>query len=299
MQKSSPRFLDLRLLHTTKYHVLLSATDATTQMRVVIKTPRIEFLNDETTVTHLMREGEILAHLRGIPCVQQYVTHGIEYDAEKSIVYLAAQHAPGKSLYDTVRDDAHHGRFTHRDGIALMKKIAQALFPVHELGVIHCDLKLGNILWDSGLASCTIMDWAAAMRLDTPERTNNDPIIGTAQFMSYEHAIGEKLDCRTDIYALGIIVTLLVYGQELTLRYTSSNGRSVQRTKEETLEAIVRKETIKKELFELPQSSYDWGLRTLLERMTHWDRELRPRSMAEVAQECENLLNISPQSNYL
>ncbi|MCW1930226.1 MAG: serine/threonine protein kinase [Candidatus Kerfeldbacteria bacterium] len=291
MQNASPRFTQLKPRNTTKYNVIIQALDTTTQKKIIIKTPRVDFVTDSSVCANLAHETEVLMSVNTLPHVQRYITHGVENDHGHAIPYLVTELAAGKTLYDIVRDEHHNGRFAHREGIILMRAIAETLFPVHELGLIHCDLKLGNVLWDVAGSQCTVMDWAASVNIATQQRTTSDIVIGTAQFMSYEHVLGLPLDARTDIYALGIIVTLLVYGQELTPRYTLVDGKMTKRSKEETSEAVSKKETIKTELFDLPASSYDWSLQQLLKRMTHWDREQRPNSMHEIVQECEKILN--------
>lgn len=291
MQKASPRFTQLKPLSTTKYNVIIEAQDTNTKKAVIIKTPRVNFVADEHVCSNLIHETNILKKISTLEHVQKYLAHGTENDAGHKIPYLVTERAAGKTLYDVVRDEAHNGRFSHRDGIVLMRAIAQALYPVHELGLIHCDLKLGNILWDVETLHCTIMDWAASVELSTQKRTTSDIVVGTAQFMSYEHVLGLPLDARTDIYALGIIITLLVYGQELTPRYTFINGETKKRSKEETSEAVSKKETIKAQLFDLPASSYDWYLQQLLTRMTQWDREKRPSSMQDIVLECDKALS--------
>lgn len=289
MKKSSPRFAELTPFTTSKYNVIIEATDTQTGEHVMIKTPRVAHVTNDLVCTNLHTEARMLQRIAGLPYVQRYITDGTEHDHGHDIPFLVTQKARGVTLYDLVRNDDHRGRLTHTEGIILLRSIASALFPAHELGIVHCDLKLGNILWDETTHTPTIMDWAAAIETGA-QSTHTATVIGTAQFMSFEHVTGLSLDARTDIYALGIILTLLVYGQELTPRYTYVNGKAKKRSKDETADAVAAKETIKTELFDLPQSSYDWSLQQLLKRMTHWDREKRPRSMEEIVQECSRIL---------
>lgn len=290
MKKSSPRFTQLVPVTTTKYNSIIRALDTTTQQSVIIKTPRVAYITDSRICDNLLHEMNILHLLKGMPAIQDMVASGIQKEAEKEIPYMVTVEAPGKNLYETVRDNAHNGRFTFREGLELIRACAQALFSAHELGIVHCDLKLGNILWDGNAKSAVLMDWAAATHLPTQKRSSSDPVLGTSQFMSYEHVTGQMLDARTDIYALGIIATLLIYGQELTPRYAIANGKTTKRNKEETADAVAKKETIKTDLFPLPESALDWNTRQLLKRMTQWDRELRPRSMQDVVEECTKIL---------
>ena len=91
-------------------------------------------------------------------------------------------------------------------------QIAEGLQAVHEAGIIHRDLKTPNIMRDAG-GVARLMDFGIAKREGDGTRTATGHIVGTPEYMSPEQAQGHRVDFRSDIYALGIVIYEIFTGR--------------------------------------------------------------------------------------
>ncbi|HEX6244013.1 MAG TPA: protein kinase [Polyangiales bacterium] len=112
---------------------------------------------------------------------------------------------------------AHAGRVDVSTALQLLRPIGEALDAAHAAGIVHRDLKPQNIFlaWNAqGLAVPTLLDFGMAKLLgDAGVNTVSGTPLGTPLYMSPEQARGQKVDQRSDIYALGVLVHELLTGQ--------------------------------------------------------------------------------------
>jgi len=132
--------------------------------------------------------------------------------------YFVMPYVDGESLDIRLR---RTGPLAVRETMAIMKDVARALAFAHERGVVHRDIKPGNILLASG--SATVTDFGVAKALSTARRsgekpngnglTNTGMSLGTVLYMAPEQAAGDPdIDGRADIYALGIVAYEMLSG---------------------------------------------------------------------------------------
>jgi serine/threonine-protein kinase len=111
----------------------------------------------------------------------------------------------------------HHGRVEPGTALALLAPIADALDLAHAAGIVHRDLKPQNIFltWESnGEITPKLLDFGMAKLLgESPVHTVSGTPIGTPLYMSPEQARGEKVDHRSDVYALGVLCFEMLTGQ--------------------------------------------------------------------------------------
>jgi serine/threonine-protein kinase len=128
-----------------------------------------------------------------------------EYGEDGSLRYIAMELIEGTDLKQLLRDQ---GALPWPQAFEVAIQLAQGLEAIHEAGVVHRDLKTSNVMLDRQ-GRVRLMDFGIAKKLGsdvTLGGTGLGNIIGTPEYMSPEQARGEKLDLRSDIYALGIVI---------------------------------------------------------------------------------------------
>ena len=121
--------------------------------------------------------------------------------------------AQAMPLYDgeTLQARLDRGRLSFGEALPVALQIARGLGHAHEAGIVHRDVKPSNIML---LADGTvkILDFGIA-QIQEASRTDPQPFAGTVAYMSPEHASAGPLDCRTDIWSLGIVVHEMLAGR--------------------------------------------------------------------------------------
>ncbi len=168
---------------------------------------------DSDRAERMMREARIVARIEH-PNVVDITDFGHTADGNPFFVMELLR---GRSLHAVLRAD---GPFDWRRVATLGIQLARALAAAHDVGVIHRDLKPGNVLVldDTGEGeSCKLIDFgiAKAVELSDEERTltRTGVVFGTPAYMSPEQARGETLDGRSDMFALGMILHEALTGE--------------------------------------------------------------------------------------
>lgn len=171
---------------------------------VAIKVLPRQFTHDPTFRARFEREAQTIAHLEHPAIVPVY-----DFGEEDGQPYLVMRYLTGGSLADRLKD----GPLPLLQSADVLQRIASALDRAHKQGVIHRDLKPGNILFDDENKAYLADFGIAKLALDTATLTGSG-IIGTPAYMSPEQIKGEDIDGRSDIYTLGIILYEMLTGQQ-------------------------------------------------------------------------------------
>ena len=123
--------------------------------------------------------------------------------------YITMEFVPGKDLWTLIRDE---GRIKPARALPILRQIARGCSAIHELGIIHRDLKSQNVIVDEN-GAVAIVDFGLARWNLGSGFTLDSIILGTPQYMSPEQASGKVVDARTDIYSIGIIAFEALTGQ--------------------------------------------------------------------------------------
>jgi len=195
------------------------ARDTHLDRDVAIKVLPASMTRDPERIVRFEREAKLLGSLNHGNIA---VIHG--FDNTDDIHYLVMEFVEGETLSARLEQ----GPLTVEEALPVARQMAEALEAAHDKGVIHRDLKPGNVMLrpdrsvkvlDFGLAKGTgsevggILDESS--RTITAEHTAPGIILGTAAYMSPEQARGRPLDKRTDIWSFGLILFECLTGERL------------------------------------------------------------------------------------
>jgi len=155
-------------------------------------------------VQRFIREAEILSQINH-PNIIKIFEYGISEDEE--IPYIVMEFIPGRPLNHHMRSNT----FTLEQVISIIRQIAEALSVVHQFGVLHRDVKPGNIILTDDM-TLKLTDFGIA-RINNSELTITREILGSPAYMSpesFENSI--RSDSRSDIFSLGVIAYELLTG---------------------------------------------------------------------------------------
>jgi len=171
---------------------------------VALKLLKPEISGDEKTIERFTNE---LKFSRKI--VHKNVCRMYDLNEEEGTYYIIMEYVPGEDLNGFIKRAAP---LSIGKSISIAKQICKGLSEAHSAGVVHRDLKPGNIMIDKD-GNARIMDFGIARSLKAEGITGEGLIIGTPQYMSPEQVEGKKADQRSDIYSLGIILYEMMTGR--------------------------------------------------------------------------------------
>jgi tRNA A-37 threonylcarbamoyl transferase component Bud32/DNA-binding NarL/FixJ family response regulator len=157
-----------------------------------------------STFERFLREYELVAHLEHPNIARIY-----DIGAADDHLFLAMEYFPGGDLRSRMREP-----LPWRTALGYLRQLAAALGALHEIGVLHRDVKPGNVLLrDDG--SLALIDFGLARQLGLEsDITGEGTIFGTPHYMSPEQGHGQPLDERSDLYSLGVVLYEMLTGRK-------------------------------------------------------------------------------------
>ncbi len=185
--------------------IVYLARDPLIKRQVAIKVLPRQFTFDPQFRARFQREVEVVATLEHSAIVPVY-----DFGEHEDQPFIVMRYISGGSLADRLGN----GPLPVAEISALFQRIGSAIDYAHRLGVIHRDIKPGNILFDAQ-GEASLSDFGIAKIAEaTVAFTGTGGMVGTPAYMSPEQAIGEKnVDGRSDIYSLGVVLFEALSGQ--------------------------------------------------------------------------------------
>jgi beta-lactam-binding protein with PASTA domain/tRNA A-37 threonylcarbamoyl transferase component Bud32 len=176
---------------------------------VAVKVLRNDLARDPSSQVRFRREAQAAASLNHPAIVAVYDT-GEDRTTTGATPYIVMEYVEGETLRDVLRRE---GRLSPERAMSLTADICAALDFSHRNGIVHRDVKPGNVMI-TPQGTVKVMDFgiARAVSDSAATMTSTAAVIGTAQYLSPEQARGEGVDARSDVYSAGCLLYELVTG---------------------------------------------------------------------------------------
>jgi eukaryotic-like serine/threonine-protein kinase len=176
---------------------------------VAVKVLRHDLARDPSFQVRFRREAQASASLNHPMIVAVYDT-GEDRTASGATPYIVMEYVEGETLRDVLRREGH---LRPERAMSLAADICGALDFSHRNGIVHRDVKPGNVMI-TPQGTVKVMDFgiARAVSDSAATMTSTAAVIGTAQYLSPEQARGESVDARSDVYSMGCMLYELVCG---------------------------------------------------------------------------------------
>lgn len=188
--------------------VVWRADDEMLGREVAVKTLDLTGPDSDNAGERFRREARATAMLNHPHIVTVYDT-----GVEEQTAYLVMELLPGPTLAEEVRDS---GPLPVDEVRTIGYEVAGALQAAHDAGIVHRDIKPGNISYAAD-GTVKVLDFGITQLVDEAlgqhQLTMTDTIVGTAEYLAPEQATGQRVDSRADLYALGCVLTTLLTGK--------------------------------------------------------------------------------------
>jgi len=246
--------------------VVLKARDPDLNRLVAIKILGTHLAYSATARRRFLREARAVA---SISHPHVLTIHSVE--EHENTPFIVMEYVSGQSLKEYVNSK---GRLDSHETIKLTAQIAQGLAAAHAQGIIHRDVKPGNVMLHEGATRVRLADFGLArVTFDNSELTSHDQSVGTPAYMAPEQVRCEEIDARADLFSLGCVVFFMLTGR------SPFQGRSSGETMTKIIEE--KPPRLKDINSEVPSALSD-----IVDRLLQKKPGDRYQSAFEVAEEC-------------
>ncbi|MEU1149024.1 protein kinase [Streptomyces sp. NPDC005863] len=190
------------------------AYDTVLDRQVAIKTLHTELGREQSFRERFRREAQSVAKLTHTNIVSVFDTGEDELDGA-TMPYIVMEYVEGKPLGSVLDASVtQFGAMSTDQALKITADVLAALEISHEMGLVHRDIKPGNVMMTKRNV-VKVMDFgiARAMQSGVTSMTQTGMVVGTPQYLSPEQALGRGVDARSDLYSVGIMLFQLVTGR--------------------------------------------------------------------------------------
>ncbi|WP_328537761.1 protein kinase domain-containing protein [Streptomyces sp. NBC_00344] len=190
------------------------AYDSALDRQVAIKTLHTELGREQSFRERFRREAQAVAKLSHTNIVSVFDT-GEDTLGEALMPYIVMEYVEGQPLGSVLQSDiTQYGAMPADKALKITADVLAALEASHEMGLVHRDIKPGNVMMTKRNV-VKVMDFgiARAMQSGVTSMTQTGMVVGTPQYLSPEQALGRGVDARSDLYSVGIMLFQLLTGR--------------------------------------------------------------------------------------
>ncbi|MEC4017366.1 protein kinase domain-containing protein [Streptomyces sp. H27-D2] len=190
------------------------AYDSVLDRQVAIKTLHSELGREASFRERFRREAQSVAKLSHTNIVSVFDSGEDDIDGAM-VPYIIMEYVEGKPLGSVLSEDiAEHGAMPADKALKITADVLAALEVSHEMGLVHRDIKPGNVMMNKrGIVKVMDFGIARAMQSGVTSMTQTGMVVGTPQYLSPEQALGRGVDARSDLYSVGIMLFQLLTGR--------------------------------------------------------------------------------------
>lgn len=276
------RYRILSLLGAGGMGEVYLAEDTKLRRKVALKLLPPQFEADTERKKRFEKEARAISSLNHPNIITIY-----EIEEAETLSFMATEFIDGQTLRERIADPP----FSWQEAVKIAIQVAGALDSAHSVGIIHRDIKPGNIMirrdgivkvLDFGLAKLTAPD---SGDFETRDHTAPNRVMGTINYMSPEQALGERLDARTDIFSFGVMLYEMLTGD---LPYAGASNRTIDHaTIHKTLPSVCESNP------EIP-AVLDQIVKHALEK----NREVRYQTFADLRADLKSLWRASQTDSF-
>ncbi|AKZ56882.1 Serine/threonine-protein kinase PksC [Streptomyces ambofaciens ATCC 23877] len=190
------------------------AYDSVLDRQVAIKTLHTELGREQAFRERFRREAQAVAKLTHTNIVSVFDT-GEDDLGGLTTPYIVMEYVEGRPLGSVLDEDVRQqGAMPADKALKITADVLAALEISHEMGLVHRDIKPGNVMMTKrGVVKVMDFGIARAMQSGVTSMTQTGMVVGTPQYLSPEQALGRGVDARSDLYSVGIMLFQLVTGR--------------------------------------------------------------------------------------